>query len=341
MLAAISFPTWINPEIIPGLPFRWYGLMYVVAFAVTWFLFRYESKRRASPWSDDEASGFFFWAIIGLLVGARLFGTLVYDSTGYYLRKPWFIVWPFDDSGAFIGFQGMSFHGGFLGLIVATLIYAKAKGISWLEWGDVIAVSAPLGYTAGRLGNFINGELWGKVSDKPWAMIFPNAERFSAKEPWVQAFAQKVGIPIASMNDLVNLPRHPSQLYEAIFEGLFLWLVLWFFIRKRKTFRGFAVGCYAIGYGLARFVIEYFREPDAGMGYVLPLGDPAAPTYVFSTPWNFSMGQVLSFGMILLGVAILAFGHLTAKKEAELAAAQAAAAAQKKSEAKKLKKKVK
>ena len=339
MLAAIAFPDWLKPEIIPGLPFRWYGLMYVVAFAVTWFLFLYESRRRKVPWTDDESAGFFFWAIVGLLAGGRLFGTLLYDPTGYYLHKPWFIVWPFDESGRFVGFQGMSFHGGFLGIIVATLVYARVKRLPWLAWADVIAVSAPLGYTAGRLGNFINGELWGKVSDKPWAMIFPDAEKFSAKEPWVQQLAGKVGIHINSMNDLVNLPRHPSQLYEAVFEGLVLWLVLWFFVRKRKTFNGYAVGCYAIGYGAFRFVIEYFREPDAGMGYILPFGNPAAPTYVYSTPWNFSMGQILCALMVLGGVLFLVLADSASRSRAAAEAAEAAARAQAKSDARKMKKK--
>jgi phosphatidylglycerol:prolipoprotein diacylglycerol transferase len=342
MLATIAFPTWIKPEIIPGLPFRWYGLMYVVAFAVTWFLFLYESKRRKAAWTEDESVGFFFWAIVGLLVGARIFGTLVYDDpTHYYLRKPWFIFWPFDESGRFIGFQGMSFHGGFLGVIVATLIYARVKRLSWLAWADVIAVSAPLGYTAGRLGNFINGELWGKVSDRPWAMIFPNAERYSANQTWVQEFAAKVGIPVQSMNDLVNLPRHPSQLYEALFEGIVLWLILWFVVRKRKSFKGFAVGCYAVGYGVARFVIEYFREPDAGLGYIIKLGNPNAPTYMYTTPFNFSMGQILSAIMVAGAILFLVLGAKAARKAEATAAAEASAKASAKNSSRKLKKKIK
>jgi phosphatidylglycerol:prolipoprotein diacylglycerol transferase len=339
MLAAIQFPTWLKPEIIPGLPFRWYGLMYVVAFLVTWLLFSYESKRRAAPWNEDESAGFFGWAIVGLLVGARLFGTLVYDPSGYYWHNPLYIVWPFDASGRFVGYQGLSFHGGFLGVIVATLIYARAKKFSWFEWADIIAVSAPLGYTAGRLGNFINGELWGKITTKPWGMIFPGAERFAAKETWVQEIASRTGVSVASMNDLVNLPRHPSQLYEALFEGLALWLVMWLLIRKRPSFKGFATGCYAIGYGAVRFVIEYFREPDAGMGYILPWGNPDAPTYMYTTPFNFSMGQILSFGMILIGVGILVFGKRAARLAEERASAEAAVKARVKSSSKKLNKK--
>lgn len=269
MLAAISFPSWLSPEVIPGLPFRWYGIFYVVALALTWSLFLYESRRRKASWTQVEARSFFIWASIGGLLGARLFGTLVYDWATYS-RQPWYILWPFDiATGGFRGYAGMSFHGGVLGLIVATLIYARRRGLSWLALADVLAVSAPLGYALGRLGNFVNGELWGTVSDRPWAMIFPGAPSFSAREPWVQEFANKVGIPVNSMLDLVNLPRHPTQLYEALFAGLLLWAALWLLVRKRTAFPGLAVGCYAIGLGAIRFGIEYFQAPDARLGYVL------------------------------------------------------------------------
>ncbi|HUX40009.1 MAG TPA: prolipoprotein diacylglyceryl transferase [Rectinemataceae bacterium] len=317
MPAAIQFPSWLSPEIIPGLPFRWYGLMYVVAFGISWLLFNYEAKRRQAPWSEDEAASFFFWAILGLLLGGRIFGTFLYDPTGYYLAKPWMAFWPFDDSGHFSGFQGMSYHGGLLGVVVATLLYTRAKRLSWLAFADVLAVSAPLGYTFGRLGNFINGELWGKVTASPIGMIFPNAERFSAKETWVQDIAAKVGIPISSMNDMVNLPRYPSQLFEATFEGLVLWFLLWVFIRKRKAFTGFASAAYVTGYGVARFVIEYFREPDKGVDWVIALGNPKAPTWTFTTPFNFSMGQVLSSFMIVAGILWMIYGgRLAAALEA-------------------------
>ncbi len=325
MPAALQFPTWIKPEIIPGLPLRWYGLMYVVAFAISWLLFNYESKRRGAPWTAEESEGWFFWAILGLIVGARIFGTLVYYDSAIdyashpeiidYRAEPWMVFWPFDRSMRFSGFQGMSYHGGFFGLIVATLIYCRAKRLSWLAIADVIAVSAPLGYTFGRLGNFINGELWGKVTSSPIGMIFPTVPesgRFKASEAWVQAAATKAGLPISSMNDLVNLPRHPSQLYEAIFEGLALWLVLWILVRKRESFRGFATGLYAIGYGAFRFAIEYFREPDQGIGYIL--GDKSAPTYVVTSVFNISMGQIFSAAMILGGAAFLFLASRAAKR---------------------------
>jgi phosphatidylglycerol---prolipoprotein diacylglyceryl transferase len=329
MPAALQFPAWLKPEIIPGLPLRWYGLMYVVAFAVSWFLFRYESKRRAAPWSVEDAEGWFFWAIIGLLVGARIFGTLVYDPSGYYRSRPWLIFWPFDEGMRFTGFQGMSYHGGFFGLIASTLIYCAVKKRSWLAIADVIAVSAPLGYTFGRLGNFINGELWGKVSSAPIGMIFPtvpDSGRFKASLPWVQEAATKAGIRLTSMNELVNLPRHPSQLYEALFEGLALWLVLWLFVRKRESFRGFATGLYAIGYGAVRFAIEYFREPDQGMGYIL--GDKSAPTYVVTSAFNISMGQILSAVMMLCGAALLFFASRAARSAGNEGLSQGAAQGQ-------------
>jgi phosphatidylglycerol:prolipoprotein diacylglycerol transferase len=344
MLASIPFPSWIKPEIIPGLPFRWYGLMYVIAFALTWLLFRYESKRRAAPWTDDDATSFFFWAIVGLLIGARVFGTLVYDPTGYYWSKPWLIFWPFGEDGRFAGFQGMSYHGGLVGFVAATIIFCLAKKSPWLEWADVIAVSAPLGYTFGRLGNFINGELWGKITSSPIGMIFPNVpatDRFSAREGWVQDFANRAGIKLSSMNDLVNLPRYPSQLFEAAFEGLLLWLVLWFFIRKRKSFPGFAVGVYTIGYGVIRFVIEYFREPDAGIGYVLALGNKSAPTYMFSTPWDFSMGQLFCLAMILGGALFLFLAGRHARLTPVTAESEAAERQSAASSARRLRKKIK
>jgi phosphatidylglycerol---prolipoprotein diacylglyceryl transferase len=340
MLAALQYPTWLKPEIIPGLPLRWYGLMYVVAFAVSWLLFRYESRRRGAPWTVEEAEAWFFWAIVGLLVGARIFGTLVYDPSGYYRERPWLIFWPFDESWRFTGFQGMSYHGGFVGVIVATLAYCKVKKQSWFEYADVVAISAPLGYTFGRLGNFINGELWGKVTSSPIGMIFPtvsDAGRFKASEPWVQEAATKAGLRLSSPSELVNLPRFPSQLFEACFEGLALWLALWFLVRKRSAFRGFATGLYAIGYGTIRFILEYFREPDPGMGYIL--GDRSAPTYVVTSLLNISMGQILSFLMVVAGVLILWYGSSRAARA--VGAAEADGGSGRGNAARKLRKKLK
>ncbi len=309
MTLYLKYPSWISPEIIPGLPFRWYGLMYLIAFGVTYALFIYQVKRRHLKFDADEVTSFFFWAIIGLLIGARIFSGIFYDPTGLYLHKPWLIFWPFDEHMRFTGFQGMSYHGGLVGAIVATAIYARVRKLNLLLWGDMLVAGIPLGYTFGRLGNFINGELWGRVTTVPWGMVFPDAQRYPANLDWVTQVAHKTGIPIEFSNQLINLPRHPSQLYEAFFEGIVLWLILWFVLRKRDTFPGFMVCAYVIGYGLIRFIIEYFRQPDQGIGYVIRLSSAKVPPELLRTPFDFTMGQVLSFAMLVGGVIAMIILH--------------------------------
>ncbi|MCX7023595.1 MAG: prolipoprotein diacylglyceryl transferase [Spirochaetes bacterium] len=304
MPAFLNYPSWLRPEIVPGLPMRWYGLMYVVAFAVAYFLFRYQAKTRKLGFPDDDVSGFFGAAILGLLVGARIFYVIFYDPSGTFLRMPWLAVLPFDENWKFIGYSGLSFHGGFLGVLAGTIIYAKRRKLDYLQWADMTAVSVPLGYTFGRLGNFWNGELWGKVTASPFGMVFPRADAFRATEPWVRRIMEEIGMVAQSAT--VNLPRHPSQLYEALFEGLILWLLLWFVVRPRMPWKGFASGAWIAGYGFVRFFIEYFREPDAQLGYVLPLADPDASIHLLTSPWNFSMGQILCLLMIAGGVAFAA-----------------------------------
>ncbi len=154
---------------------------------------------------------------------------------------------------------------------------------------DLGVAGIPLGYTFGRLGNFINGELWGRVTSVSWGMIFPYAPSMPTNLEWVRNLADKTGLSYSGIS-AVNLPRHPSQLYEAFFEGIFLWAIIWFIFRKRKNFDGFLLGIYLIGYGIVRFFIEYFREPDRDLGFVF---------------FKFSMGQILCFLMILLGIVIL------------------------------------
>ncbi len=303
MPLAIPFPSWIKPEIIPGLPIRWYGLMYLIAFAIAYLLFRKQTVEKKLGWSEDDTSSLFFYAILGLLIGARIFATIVYDTSGIYLKKPWLVFWPFDE-GHFTGLQGMSYHGGLIGAVAGVLLFCWKHKYDAREVGDLLVAGIPLGYTFGRLGNFINGELYGRVTTGPLGMLFPHAQRFSAKEAWVTKIATELGIPIPSPNALLNLPRHPSQLYEALFEGVFLWLILWN-LRKRKSFKGFLIGAYLIGYGCIRFIIEYFREPDLDLGYRIQLVKTDLPPALFSSPLNFSTGQVLCALMVLAGVAWL------------------------------------
>jgi len=298
MLLYISFPSWLNPEIIPGLPVRWYGLMYIFAFGTAYLLYRRQVKERRFPMSDDDVSSLFTWGILGLLLGARLFYTLIYETSGFYRERPWLIFWPFYN-GRFTGLQGMSYHGGAFACLLSIIIFTKIKHFNFREIGDMMATCIPLGYTFGRIGNFINAELYGRVTTSPIGMLFPDAARLPASERWVQEAAEKTGIVISGA--MVNLPRHPSQLYEALFEGIVLFAIIWFF-RNRKPFKGFQVGLYFFGYGFFRFFIEYFREPDSNLGYPIEFIKSTLPHAYSHPPLSFTTGQILCFIMMMFGV---------------------------------------
>jgi phosphatidylglycerol:prolipoprotein diacylglycerol transferase len=300
MPLAVNFPSWLKPEIIPNLPFRWYSVMYIVAFAIAYLLFKKQIKERKFPMIDDDVLNLFFWGILGLILGARIFYMIVYAGSMGYLLRPWLIFWPFQN-GQFVGLQGMSYHGGVIGCLLGIVIYSIRKKFDVREIGDMLATAIPLGYTFGRLGNFINGELYGRVTASPIGMIFPHARPFSVRLEWVQNIAEQVGIAITNPNAMINLPRHPSQLYEALFEGIVLFAILWL-LRKHKPVKGFMMGMYLIGYGFFRFIIEYFREPDLELGYRIELAPSNIPPALFSSVWNFSTGQILCFTMIAAGI---------------------------------------
>lgn len=294
----MNFPSWLKPEIIPGLPFRWYGLMYILAFATAFLVYRRQVRERRFPMTEDQLYGLFTWGIVGLLLGARLFSTLIYETSDIYIRQPWLIFWPFRN-GKFTGLAGMSYHGGAFCGLLAVVLFAKVKRFSFREIGDMFAASIPLGFTFGRLGNFINAELYGRVCTGPLGMVFPHATPLPMSEAWVREAAEKTGA--VAVNGLVNLPRYPSQLYEMIFEGIVLWAIIWFF-RNRKPFKGFLIGLYFLGYGLFRFFIEYFREPDADLGYRIEFIKTALSPAYAHPPLSFSTGQILCFGMIVFGL---------------------------------------
>ncbi len=308
MFLYIDYPSWIQPQIFPGVKvlglLRWYGLMYAFAFATAYFILRKVWTEGAlnSPkqkTTEDDLFSFIFTGIIFLLIGARVFSTLIYDTSGLYRHKPWLIFWPFDNTGHFTGLQGMSYHGGFIGGLFGMLIWCKIKKRSFIKFSDAMVCAIPLGYTFGRLGNFLNGELYGRITTKPWGVVFPYAEKFSANLAWVQNFAAKIGMNISD-SGLVNLPRHPSQLYEAFFEGIVLWLIIWL-CRKHKKFDGMLGAIYAGGYGFFRFFIEYLREPDADLGYRIAK-DSSAPIYTTTSLLNISTGQILCFLMMAFAV---------------------------------------
>jgi len=262
-------PQHISPVIlqIGSFKLQYYGLMYLVAFAITYGLVLYRLKNEARfSITRQQVNDLTTVIILGLMVGARL-GYVVFYNLGYFLRHPLEIFLPFEFSNGitFTGISGMSYHGGLIGILIAAWLYARKNAIRLRDIADLYIPGIPLGYTFGRLGNFINGELYGRITTAPIGMYFPLAPEKAL--------------------------RHPSQLYEAFFEGIFLFAVLWS-IRKARAPRGAMLGFYLIGYGVVRFFIEFFREPDAHLGFVVGL---------------FSMGQLLCGAMIAAGVFLLFF----------------------------------
>ncbi|HAT49432.1 MAG: prolipoprotein diacylglyceryl transferase [Nitrospirae bacterium] len=245
----------INPILFAVGPIavRWYGVMYSLAFLLGWPLLKIQARRMGLALSKEELGDFLVWILGGVILGGRL-GYIVFYQSAYYLANPWavFRIWE----------GGMAFHGGLIGVAVAICIFAKRKNIHCLALGDLVSPVVPVGLFLGRIGNFINGELWGRTTDVPWAMVFPH------------------GGPD---------PRHPSQIYEALLEGVLLFAVLWWLGRKKQKW-GVLFGTFLVGYGCCRFIVEFFREPDAQLG-LLSLG--------------LSMGQWLCLPMILSGVILL------------------------------------
>ncbi len=319
----IHYPAWIHPELLPGVPvlglIRWYGLMYICAFTTAFYILKKEQKEglldsQEQKATEDDIFSFIAWGIIFLILGARIFSTLVYDTSGEYWRKPWLIFWPFDTlTHRFTGLAGMSYHGGFIGGLIGMISWCKIHRKPLWKWIDAMCIAIPLGYTFGRIGNFLNGELYGRITTMPWGMIFPQAEResFSASLPWVQEFMNACGLTVQEGTNLVNLPRHPSQLYEAFFEGIVLFLIL-FPLRKHKPFDGFIGALYTIGYGFVRFFIEYFRQPDADLGYRISK-DGSKILYKNTSFGNISTGQILCFLMIAGGLILMAILNFRSK----------------------------
>ena len=216
----INYPSWIHPEVFPNVPvlgiIRWYGLMYVFAFATAFIVLKQELKEGAldSPGhktTEDDIFSFIATGIVFLLVGARIFSTLVYDSSKLYWKKPWLIFWPFDTvTHEFTGLAGMSYHGGFIGGLIGMIVWCKMHKVPVMKWIDAMCVAIPAGYFFGRLGNFLNGELYGRITTMPWGMVFPRAkayESFSTSLEWVQAFVAKCGLPAAVVPQETQIVR--------------------------------------------------------------------------------------------------------------------------------------
>jgi len=238
---------------------HWYGLMYLVGFILFLLLASWRVRRPhmvQAGWTRRDVEDLLFYGVIGVVVGGRL-GYALFYKPGDYITQPWAIlaVWE----------GGMAFHGGLLGVLVALALFARARGRRFLEVTDLVAPCVPLSLAAGRIGNFINGELWGRAADPtlPWAMVFPQSG--------------------------TSLARHPSQLYQVALEGVLLFVILWWVARRPRPV-GLVSGAFLLGYGIMRFIAEYFREPDSFLG-LLALG--------------LSMGQWLCVPMMAAGVVMM------------------------------------
>lgn len=260
------------------LALRWYALAYIAGLLFGWWIIL-RAIRTPRLWAGDppltaeQVERFFTWVVVGVILGGRL-GYVIFYEPGTYLAEPWRI--PFVWEG------GMSFHGGFAGVVLAGIWFCRREKIPMLSMGDLLAVAAPLGLALGRLSNFVNAELWGRQTDLPWGVIFP-------------------GTAAQTCEGIAGLcARHPSQLYQAALEGFLLLAVLLWLAFRRDWFRrpGALMGVFLAGYGIARFVVEFFRQPDAQfvspgnpIGWALQIGE-----------FGLTMGQLLSLPMIAAGL---------------------------------------
>ncbi|WP_057832057.1 prolipoprotein diacylglyceryl transferase [Colwellia sp. TT2012] len=262
----LQFPV-IDPIIfsIGPVSLRWYGTMYLIGFLAALFMANKAADRSNGLWTREQVSDLLFYGFLGVILGGRI-GYVLFYQFDYFLADPLYLlqIWQ----------GGMSFHGGLLGVTLAVLIFARKTNKSFLTVGDFIVPLVPIGLGMGRLGNFINAELWGRQTDVPWAMVFPT--------------------------DALQVPRHPSQLYEFFLEGVVLFIILYVLTRKPRSL-GLVSGTFLIGYGIFRSLVEFFREPDAHLGLYFSF---------------ISKGQILSIPMILIGLFIIYWGYNQQQKSA-------------------------
>jgi phosphatidylglycerol:prolipoprotein diacylglycerol transferase len=251
----------INPIAFSLGPLKvhWYGLMYLFGFVAAWLLMRYRAKKFNYNWSSEQIADIVFYGALGVILGGRI-GYVLFYNFPQYMHHPLtiFAVWD----------GGMSFHGGMIGVFLAMWAWSIRYKVPYFQLTDFIAPVVPIGLAAGRVGNFINGELWGRVTDVPWAMIYPQVD---------------------------NLPRHPSEVYEFLLEGVLLFIILWFYSARRPP-RIAVSGVFLICYGSFRFFCECFRQPDAQLGFV-------------AFNW-LTMGQLLCLPMIILGIILLIIAYV-------------------------------
>ncbi|PAV06470.1 prolipoprotein diacylglyceryl transferase [Arsenophonus sp. ENCA] len=275
----IVFPD-IDPVIfsIGPVALHWYGLMYLVGFVFALWLAKLRAGKANSGWTKNEVENLLYIGFLGVFIGGRL-GYVLFYNLPAFLSNPLYLFKVWDG--------GMSFHGGLIGVICAMWWYARRTHRHFFQVADFVAPLIPFGLGMGRIGNFINGELWGRVTlDTPWAMLFPGSRaediQIVSQDPSLLPILEQYGV----------LPRHPSQLYEMFFEGIFLFIILNLFIRKPRPM-GSVSGLFLIGYGAFRIFVEFFRQPDAQLG-------------LFG---GVSMGQILSVPMIMIGILMMIWAY--------------------------------
>ncbi len=251
---------------------RWYGLMYLVGFLAAWWLGRQRAQRFEGGLSVRQVDDLVFYCILGVVLGGRI-GYVLFYQTGLVLDDPLYLlrIWE----------GGMSFHGGFLGVLLALWMFGRRQRLPFFRLGDFIAPLAPIGLGVGRIGNFTNGELWGRATDLSWGVQLP-----------CTLYPERCkDLPLDA---LWSLPLHPSQLYEAVLEGLVLFLILWFFSARPRPMMAVS-GLFLLCYGLFRFLVEFVRQPDGHLGFL-------------AFDW-LTMGQLLSLPMLLAGVLLLGLAY--------------------------------
>lgn len=284
-ISYLKFPE-IDPVMfsIGPVSLHWYGMMYLVGFVFALWLANRRAAKPNSGWNKNEVETLLYVGFVGVFIGGRL-GYVLFYNLPVFLNDPLYLFKVWDG--------GMSFHGGLIGVICAMIWFAKRTKRKFFQVADFVAPLIPFGLGLGRVGNFINGELWGRVTlDTPWAILFP-----SSRSEDLQLVAQDPTTLLPIIQEYGVLPRHPSQIYEMLLEGVVLFIILNIFVRKNRPV-GSVSGLFLIGYGAFRIIVEFFRQPDAQLG-------------LFG---GVSMGQILSIPMILLGIIFMVWAYRQDKK---------------------------